>query len=539
MASPNPKPLLLGIVMDISASMKDSWNNQKHRNRPRFDVVREALNKEIQRIRDLHALHPRNTHEIDMFCLGLGFRIPLQSLGEDFIGVYDPLNHAQKQPEHIEIVCDVLALSEITPTSHEISTIESRLNALWRSHSKTILEEAAIPDDVYERLQKYIRETLFTQGNTALDGSVLGRMYRRLTKQEIVKKNRLQRAIEQRFQGKKAYIETTSYAESHRYFNVMMDAAQAIFRQHQTHYVEYITKELKQFVAEQTEETLNYVSLGIDLVAALEHFNEAKAHSLAVIIYHYLETHVQEKIRWQWGQQAGRLWWVRWRLRAKIDFAQVKELTEHCIRKRTWELLEPLVRSIVHDLFDIQFRTQSKLMIPVWLELAAAREVIKPLNDIVQMFPDLYEDDLYSSTYIFGNTPMKQALERAALRFLDPTYQTSMKVMIIVTDGLFPSKHAQRITAHLKKQGVKIIGCYIHDQDVASTLARAPSKNWPDGAKLLLELSSEITQTDEFEQRFRQIVTPSSLGQRLFFQINHSEVFEKLLRLVLDDDTSR
>ena len=66
------KPILLGIIIDVSASMKKNWKNDDDP-MPMLKVVKKTLDKEIARIARLQKLTipKRKSPTLDVFCLGI------------------------------------------------------------------------------------------------------------------------------------------------------------------------------------------------------------------------------------------------------------------------------------------------------------------------------------------------------------------------------------------------------------------------------------------------------------------------------------
>jgi hypothetical protein len=73
-------PALIGIILDVSSSMRTNWKNQAGKHAPRFDVVKDALNEQIWK---LAALQGPDYGETEIFCLGMGFRRAVTYVGVD------------------------------------------------------------------------------------------------------------------------------------------------------------------------------------------------------------------------------------------------------------------------------------------------------------------------------------------------------------------------------------------------------------------------------------------------------------------------
>src|SRR5260370_40246884 len=125
------------------------------------------------------------------------------------------------------------------------------------------------------------------------------------------------------------------------------------------------------------------------------------------------------------------------------------------------------------------FESQAKKSFPHWLRLASAREVVRPLTAVATMLPVIIEDHIYSEEVMFGATPLRQAVDRAAMRFIDETYKDHKKVLLIISDGEFREEAEVMVSANLlKRRGVTIISCLIHDRNLISQIVSGPGRDW-------------------------------------------------------------
>jgi hypothetical protein len=61
--------------------------------------------------------------------------------------------------------------------------------------------------------------------------------------------------------------------------------------------------------------------------------------------------------------------------------------------------------------------------------------VTRSLARLKNILPEVVEDRAYSDDIMFGCTPFKQAIEKAAIRFIDPQHQEKKKVLLIISSG--------------------------------------------------------------------------------------------------------
>ena len=72
-----PSRILLGILVDVSHSMSNNWPNKSGKELPRIEVIRDTLNKKLKEEQIRRRTQQHNLDNIDIFCLGMGFRFPM------------------------------------------------------------------------------------------------------------------------------------------------------------------------------------------------------------------------------------------------------------------------------------------------------------------------------------------------------------------------------------------------------------------------------------------------------------------------------
>ncbi len=44
------KPLLVGLIVDVSSSMQRNWKNSDGKKLPKIEIIRDALNKQVKKV---------------------------------------------------------------------------------------------------------------------------------------------------------------------------------------------------------------------------------------------------------------------------------------------------------------------------------------------------------------------------------------------------------------------------------------------------------------------------------------------------------
>lgn len=165
-----PRPLLVGIIIDASSSMSRNWKNTRGKSLPKIEVIRDAFNEQFTKISLLHKSNSEDVPIVNVFCLGMGFILP-----QTFVsvrtegGMEEIIKEGKPTITRSDIICDLIALSEIIPTRALLERVRLNLNERWERYSSSILDQASIKDDVFFSLQSYIRDTLRLTATSRLE----------------------------------------------------------------------------------------------------------------------------------------------------------------------------------------------------------------------------------------------------------------------------------------------------------------------------------------------------------------------------------
>jgi hypothetical protein len=139
---------------------------------------------------------------------------------------------------------------------------------------------------------------------------------------------------------------------------------------------------------------------------------------------------------------------------------------------------------------------------------------------------------------MFGSTPLRQAIDRAAIRLIDEAYTDHKKVLLIISDGEFREEAEVMVSANLlKRRGVTIISCLIHDRNLLSRMVSGPRKDWPSGAKRMIDIASEMPEqnglpSDSGKKRLARTLTV----KKLCYQINHSKILNAVIDNIFEEN---
>ena len=285
---------------------------------------------------------------------------------------------------------------------------------------------------------------------------------------------------------------------------------------------------MQQFVESFVAATLQAMVLGFPTEDIVDTLDEKEANTLALQIYHQLEHAIGFSMKMAiWGNQQMLFGKIQ-RISAKIDKQEIKELSEKFVKKYFWDGLYPLIQEEIREMFTREFREQIRGSLYHWIELAAAREICRPLHQISSLLPDTVDEELYSDRVMFGTTPFRKALDLAGARMIDPRYSYHQKVLLVISDGVFSEDSSIMVVAEiLKRRGVTIISAMIHPQNFLQKMFPRGREHWPEGARKMLAIASEIPAGHKKREKsvLEQIQAPGTF----FYHINNSEILDELL----------
>ena len=168
----------------------------------------------------------------------------------------------------------------------------------------------------------------------------------------------------------------------------------------------------------------------------------------------------------------------------------------------------------------------------------SVREVVKKGKDLIAASVDYQEltneqsDELLKSVepYIYGGTPLIQAMCRSVDLFSDPEFANHHKLLFVLSDGQ-PADGDNPLLQELSDLGVTTVCCFITDQLLSDPrhLYSILDESWEKPAKFMFRMSSTITTQKIprtlFVKRGWKIDVDNN-ETRLFFQVNHPDIIK-------------
>ena len=134
---------------------------------------------------------------------------------------------------------------------------------------------------------------------------------------------------------------------------------------------------------------------------------------------------------------------------------------------------------------------------------------------------------------VYGNTPMKKAMEYANQRFeREPTTQNETRILFVISDGEPTDGDPIEWVNQIKASGVSTVCCFVTDEDLAEPrrLFADPQPSWSGGARLMFEAASPVTPDGKLEEHLRHTGWNLHENSKLFVQANHTDVLDEFIR---------
>lgn len=513
------KPLLLGILLDVSNSMQESWKNNDGRSLPRIQVIQKTVHDHL---RHLHngSTEDGDSPQTDLFALGFGFREVIPHVGIDGSSL-------QTTVLRNDMICDLLALAELVPNQQKLDTFHAELNEKWKRCAGSVFEKATIKEDVFEQTRAFIQINMH------------------FTAQAKIRSARFQKKIwplwmqvygRETYKQRKERIEATAKTSAQRFVETLKSKVDNEFQKSRAAYILIIQNAMQKFVSSFVETTLQSMVLGFSIPEIVDTLDEKEALSLAAHIYDQLEHAISLSMKLAVAGYQQLLFHRVRSISAKLDKQEIDGLSKTFVKKYFWDGLYPLVQEEIRAMFSREFHKQLRGSLYHWVELAAAREICRPLHHIASLLPDTVDEELYSNRVMFGTTPFRKALDLAGARMIDPRYSHHQKALLVISDGAFNEDSSIMVVADmLKKRGVSIISAMIHPQNFLQKLFPRGSEHWPEGARKMLAIASEVPETHKKSEKsiLEQIQAPG----KFFYHINNPAILDEFLNtfFVLED----
>jgi len=198
------------------------------------------------------------------------------------------------------------------------------------------------------------------------------------------------------------------------------------------------------------------------------------------------------------------------------------------------DIIEIIIREIGKEQFGQSIKE----------ELEKYGEMLMPLEEVADLLETEEKELGKIEPFIYGNTPMKETLELIKKRFekeLARMPDDTIPVFFIISDGAPTDGDPLPIAEFIKNQGIHIISCLITDEDLICPrgLFNEIQPNWSEEAVLMYNMASSLEINSLFSSSLKEIGWTVPFGSKMFVQVNHSEVLDEFIQIILDPIRNR
>lgn len=143
---------------------------------------------------------------------------------------------------------------------------------------------------------------------------------------------------------------------------------------------------------------------------------------------------------------------------------------------------------------------------------------------------------------IYGNTPMKRAVEAARQRFeREPFHENETRILFVVSDGEPTDGDPIDQFDGIKAAGVAVVCCFVTDEDISEPrrLYADEQPGWSRGARLMFGAASSIEPGSKLVRQLKDIGWEIPNNGRLFVQANHTDIVAEFIKACGADVSAR
>ncbi|MBI5030356.1 MAG: CHAT domain-containing protein [Chloroflexi bacterium] len=222
--------------------------------------------------------------------------------------------------------------------------------------------------------------------------------------------------------------------------------------------------------------------------------------------------------------------------RKYIGYSGTRELAKSIGLGSLVPLGESISKSISEE--NIRERIALELRDKLNARLRITGETTMSIEEVARLWEGGADVLSNAAEIILGNTPMVAVLERLVVRFENELRLRSKEtapILFILSDGEPTDGNPLLIANKLKAQGVKIISCFVTDEDIVHPRILLHNKEpyWGTGASLMFEMASSLDNDSEITKFLLGKGWTIQKDPKLFVQLNHSVILDEFIQVVL------
>lgn len=552
---------LLGVVLDLSGSMRASLRNDKGEHYSRIEGLSEAFRHVLEDVQLL--MQDAATEEqvqLRMFLHGFGLLSPSEPTVSSSIG-------------------DIFAiLASLDEKVAYYRPLQSELEAFWLGEVAQMLEDGKVRGDAKEELRMFVERELREQAIQAEQQRSVARFQRwcASTCQNIERYDaRMRTQLPQRkgfafllllfalgllwlLRGPMLLLVLLN-----RLFEAWLQRKLTNFQRNANHYAtqqaDRVVAITQKALATHTNTIAQVIEEHITAFIDREAFMQIRSYDANIPVHIRKNAFDREQLKRMYdevSQQIGTIMspqadsaWERSvfllkraakALKIEPDWDRLKEKTIRCAHQVVWNATSPVVNERAKVLAKQRF-TRAVLMTIV--QAAKGQERTLSLQEIIQLIEHKDEIDLsLQELPIFGSSPLGLALTQTFLRLrkeaILPQNRGFRPAIVIISDGVPTDCAIVDVCTqaeNIKQYGIPIICCFVTNRNVGRPwiLHRRPGWFWPRTAQLMFSMASSV---DEWPQVGRSLEGSRFIVKReakLFIQVNHATYLQNLIEAIL------
>jgi hypothetical protein len=187
---------------------------------------------------------------------------------------------------------------------------------------------------------------------------------------------------------------------------------------------------------------------------------------------------------------------------------------------------------------EVRTRIETEIARRLRDRLQALGDTTVTPEELVELWSGSAERIEGAEAFIYGDTPMCEALELVAARFsreLAASPAGTEAILFLLSDGAPTDGNPLPVAQRLKAMGVTIVSCLITNRDIAEPkqLFSRSEGHWQAEPRLMFDMASRLPVPSPFADYLEQQQWKLPPRARLFVQANHSQVVEEFARVVL------
>ncbi len=526
--------VLIGLILDISGSMKSNTINKDGESVPCIEVLQRAVNNHFTKVALKNKIAKEKNKQVYIFCLGLGVHGYVKEDRNFYIPFIMDKSHYRYEED---LIVDLLYVKNKIPDEDYLEELKKEINSRWNTYiSKSIVEWRLQGKNPYDELHIYLSNNLKKSAVSKLSKN---RIHKRIFILKLFNKlfrsNYIQNSIEacyDKIEILKNKINSDPEKVSIQFKNNLESIAYSVFEERKGIYKKFIEKKIKNFASNTSKRIIQSHFNEKKFSELIEEFKIGEANNLTTKLYKYLQSDLQKRTFFSWRKLIYKVKRLNKEIDSEIDFLFLKKLAEECIKYTGYEVLEPTINSILYDIFKKDFEREIIYHVPYLFGESTEYRSIGKIEIVKNLIPNFVIDPILKKFMFRNGNYLFETIKEAYFRFKESPSEN--KMLILFSDGGCKRKNNKIIeyANNLKELGVVIISCYLFKSNIMNGIVVRPRKYWDDGSILMCEIASEVKDSPMIYDKIKEndLVMPDET--KLFYQVNHSDIMEKIIEAV-------